>query len=160
MNIRSGNGFSLLELLVVLVIIGMISALAGPRLYGSLESAKIKAEARKTAASLRYARSRAVSEKTRWACVFDLDKNALSIRSADSGESDEVSSRSKEYSLADGVVFEKAVSGENEKSSGLFEILFYPGGGSGGGGIVIGDGSEDRYTASVDFITGTVTLSE
>lgn len=36
------QGFTLLEMLVVLVIIGMLAGLVGPRLFGNIESAKVK----------------------------------------------------------------------------------------------------------------------
>ncbi len=36
------SGFSMIELLVVLVILGMLAGLVGPRLFGKLDSAKVK----------------------------------------------------------------------------------------------------------------------
>jgi len=40
--IRAGNGFTLLEMLVVLVIIGMLAGLVGPRMFGRVDDSKIK----------------------------------------------------------------------------------------------------------------------
>lgn len=36
------RGFSMIELLVVLVILGMLAGLVGPRLFGKLDSSKVK----------------------------------------------------------------------------------------------------------------------
>ena len=36
------SGFSMIELLVVLVILGMLAGLVGPRLFGKLDSSKVK----------------------------------------------------------------------------------------------------------------------
>ncbi len=39
---RKQIGFSMIELLVVLVILGMLAGLVGPRLFGKLDSSKVK----------------------------------------------------------------------------------------------------------------------
>jgi general secretion pathway protein G len=39
---RKNSGFSMIELLVVLVILGMLAGLVGPRLFGKLDSSKVK----------------------------------------------------------------------------------------------------------------------
>lgn len=40
---RYGGGFTLIELLIVMVILGLLASLVGPRLFGQLDSSKIKA---------------------------------------------------------------------------------------------------------------------
>lgn len=40
---KSQVGFSLIELLVVLVILGLLAGLVGPRLFGKVDSSKVKA---------------------------------------------------------------------------------------------------------------------
>lgn len=40
---RSIRGFTLIELLIVMVILGLLASLVGPRLFGQLDSSKIKA---------------------------------------------------------------------------------------------------------------------
>lgn len=41
-KLQKQQGFSLLEMLVVLVIIGLLAGLVGPRLFGQVDSSKIK----------------------------------------------------------------------------------------------------------------------
>lgn len=40
---RLARGFTLIELLIVMVILGLLASLVGPRLFGQLDSSKIKA---------------------------------------------------------------------------------------------------------------------
>ena len=52
------RGFTLLELIIVLIIIGVASALVVPRLVGSTGNLDVRTAAGKVAAFLRYAGSR------------------------------------------------------------------------------------------------------
>lgn len=40
---RTQRGFTLIELLIVMVILGLLASLVGPRLFGQLDSSKIRA---------------------------------------------------------------------------------------------------------------------
>ncbi|NUN59555.1 MAG: type II secretion system major pseudopilin GspG [Burkholderiaceae bacterium] len=40
---KKARGFTLIELLIVMVILGLLASLVGPRLFGQLDSSKIKA---------------------------------------------------------------------------------------------------------------------
>jgi len=174
------SGFTLLELLVVLVIISLMSVLVVPQLTGSLARMNLQTASKKISASLRYARSQAASEKITYVAIFDFEKNRLSIMTGQkaydlpvldrtqTGETlkEDLSDakgpviRSKSYDLPDGVKLEKGVSGEDEIDSGLFEIAFFPTGSSSGGDVILTNDRGKRYKISVDFITGVVRLEE
>jgi prepilin-type N-terminal cleavage/methylation domain len=176
MQRRNYRGFTLLELIVVLLIIGFMSALVVPKLVGPMSNLNLKTASKKIAASLRYARSQAASEKTTYVALFDFDKDRLSIiipplLNGDFEAPDEAPEEQpdggkggpgglKVYDLPDGVGLEKGVSEEGEVDSGLFRIFFFPNGGSGGGEIIVANKRGGRYKVSVDFIIGTVQLSE
>ena len=163
------RGFTLLELLIVLVIISLTSVLVVPQLTGSLAKTNLQTASKKISASLRYARSRAASEKITYVAIFDFEKDRLSIMTGqeaqtgetlkeDLGDGEEPVIRSKSYDLPDGVKLEKGVSGENEIDSGLFQIAFFPTGSSSGGDVILTNDRGKRYKISVDFITGIVRL--
>jgi general secretion pathway protein H len=62
---KSGQsrGFTLVELMVVMVIISLIMALVGTSMARSVSGAEARAATRKLVASLRYTRARAILDK-------------------------------------------------------------------------------------------------
>ena len=166
MNNFTERGFTLLELIVVMIIVSLMSAVVGPSVAGSLSKMNLKTAAKKTAASLRYARSRAVAENTIYIARFDFEQNRLLIISGfdmpiknktDKNNIDEKNTeKSKRYVLPEGVRFKKGILAEDEVDSGLFDIVFSPGGSSSGGGVVLADERGKEYEIGVDFVTGTV----
>lgn len=161
-------GFTLIELLVVLVIISVMVGFVGPRLAGSISNTSLKTAAKRIAASLRYARSQAVSETGTYEVIFDLDKHRMVIQAYQAAQEDQkeerqeqgdeqpVRFRAKQYQLPDDVRFEKAIWRDQEGDSGLFRITFVPNGGSSGGELLLRNDRGHRYRISVDVITGTV----
>lgn len=161
-------GFSLLELLVVLVIIAVASAVVVPRLAGSLSGVSLRSAAKRAAASMRYARSRAAGEKLPWRAVLDFEHKEIRVEPVPVGDAAEAGEKeakagareSKRIPLPGGVRLVKASSGELEADAGTFEITFFPSGGSSGGEVVLADERGRRYALDVDFITGSVRLEE
>jgi general secretion pathway protein H len=184
MHRRNHRGFTLLELIVVLVIISLMSALVVPKLAGPMSNLDLKTASKKISASLRYLRSHAAAEKATYVALFDFDKNRLVIinspipasvkgdfqinnREAFDGTQVESPDNGKDrpggfktYNLPDGVKLAKGVSREGDVNSGLFRIFFFPSGGSSGGEITVANERGRQYKINVDFITGTVQLSE
>ncbi len=163
---RGCSGFTLMELMVVLVIMALTAAFVVPRLGGPLSRLGSVSAAKKTCACLRYARSRAASKKKAYKVVFDIDKNILTIspfyennepeKAGGSGKSFD-----KSYELPQGVFFEELVdSHDRYADSGRFTIVFFPNGGSSGGKIMIKDKKNRKFTIDVDPISGTVRVVE
>jgi prepilin-type N-terminal cleavage/methylation domain-containing protein len=75
------KGFTLLELLVVLVLISVVTALAAPRFSAPLGNLQLKTAVKKIGGSLRYARSLAAGEKVSRVCLFDFENQTLTIDS-------------------------------------------------------------------------------
>ncbi len=157
--------FTLMELLVVLAIVSVMVGFVGPRLVGSLSNTTLKTASKRVAASLRFARSQAITETRSYEVVFDLDRHQVAIRRGETvsdgaenggkGEEDK-GLATPSYRLPGEVRFEKAIWGGEEGNSGLFRILFLPNGGSSGGELVLRNERGHRYSVTVDAVTGVV----
>ncbi|MGB9499675.1 MAG: GspH/FimT family pseudopilin [Dissulfuribacterales bacterium] len=158
------NGFTLIELLVVLVIISLASAFVLPRLMAPMGNLTLKTATKKIAASLRFARSRAVSEKITRVGAFDFDNKRLIVFSENKNKlavgDNPVSGKQSDiiYDFPKGIFLKKA--GADEVNSGIFNIVFFPNGSSSGGEVVLSNASGKRFGIRVDFITGMVTLAK
>ena len=72
------KGFTLIELILVLVIIGFLTSLVAPAIT-SLTGLKLKTAVRRVAAGLRYARSQAVTTGSDYQVIFNLEKGEITI---------------------------------------------------------------------------------
>ncbi len=160
------KGFSLIELLVVLVLISVFSAFVGVNVGGSLGNMGLKTASKKVAASLRYARSRAITESVPYVALLDLNQNRLTVKpdlisSVSEKEVDNSTSRKKSgvkrYDLPEGVKFKNALTFEGaESDSRFFAVVFMPNGCSSGGTILLENNREHGSAVKIDFVTGTV----
>lgn len=170
-HIRGKRGFTLLELLVVLVIISILSAFVVPRLFGSLGNTNLNTASKRIAAAMRYARSQAVSESTPVLVVFHLDQGQMTMKSGSSPlpagldglethEEGPSQQKSGIYILPEGVVFERAERGQREWDNGLFAVTFFPNGTCSGGSIVLGNKRGSRNRIELGLVTGVVRVEE
>jgi general secretion pathway protein H len=161
------SGFTLFELLVVMVIIGFMAALVVPGIAHSLDNLRLKTFTRDVSASLRYARSRAVSEKTTCFAVFSPEKRTLTIvgekdlvkqdESAEEGQSDV---RREVYRYPENMVLKVPSEEDGTAESGPFVIRFFPNGSSSGGELLLENTRNRRFRILVDFITGLVHVDQ
>src|SRR5579863_8378315 len=79
---RNAPGFTLLELAVVMMIMGLVMMLALPYL-GGLGNAQLKSEARRLASRENYLYQEAAEQKVMLRLVFDLDHNGYFVMRLD-----------------------------------------------------------------------------
>lgn len=163
------RGFTLLELLVVLVLMSLMTALAAPRLAGTLSATTARTSAKRIATALRHARNLAASEKAVYVAAFQPDAARVTVgRMPESGrlrailETDDpplIDSRG--FTLPEGVRIESVAKALGEaEEEGAAAILFYPDGASSGGRVTVADEKGRQAVLSVDGIMGTVRLEE
>jgi general secretion pathway protein H len=146
-------GFTLIEIVIVLFIIGIASGLVGIAMTRSSGSLEIRKYTKEISSVLRHARTRAVSEKKIYCFVIDRDEHAFRLYSEDT-----------DYKNIDLVMdkpipegLEMALQGSDEDSS---HIEFLPRGSSTGGIIEIVKENGDGYFIIVNRITGKVDVEK
>jgi len=163
------EGFTLIELIIVLVILSVMTTLVVPRLTQSLSRMNVESTARRVASALRLARSLAISEKVPYGAVFDMNADTLTVVSYQMTVKEEDSPESEAnhrvpprvYILTDGVHLKEGVTSNGETvTTGVFRMAFFPGGGSSGGEVVLGDNEDRSFSVTVDRIVGSVNINE
>ena len=77
------KGFTLIEVLVVLVLLAALTAVAAPSIARGFGAIELQTTARQVAATLRLARTRAVREQQVFLVGFDLEKNRIELMRED-----------------------------------------------------------------------------
>lgn len=140
------SGFTLLELIVVLVLAVLLLALVPPLISSAMPGAEINGAARKIAAGLRYTRSRAVATQQEQALVVDLEQRSFTVPG-----------RKQAVNLPSSLHIKLLTTRADLQNERLGGIRFFPDGSSTGGRVTLkGDGSE--YVIDVQWLTGKVTI--
>jgi general secretion pathway protein H len=151
------RGFTLLELLIVLVIIGIGAAFIAPTVARSLTNLKLKTATKQLAAVLRYARSKAVSSKNTTQVIIDIDNARYSAEISQDKSSTENTGTSAAFPSS--VRFKQVKLGEEIHESGLVQLLFYPKGNTSGGEIILENDRYRQYRITIDNLTGKVKIN-
>jgi len=180
---HTGSGFSLIELMIVLAIMSVVLALAGPAVTRGLSGLTLKTAAKKVAAALRYARSQAVNRAQPYSVILDAERGRIVIcgipqppppagtaaeEALDAEEGAELEQNVpqpeiKIVALPEGIALKEIIIGGAEitgTGDTLAQMVFYPDGTSQGGELVLADSRERQYQVSVAFLTGVVTIAE
>jgi prepilin-type N-terminal cleavage/methylation domain-containing protein len=159
------NGFTLMELLVVLVMVALVSGFVIPRIAAPFGHLHVKTAAAEIAGLLRNCRSQAVSRKIGNAVVFDLDTQEIRLFSpVHKGEAGgralmERMSADTRYQPPEGVRVSRASVGDETVETGIFTVTFFINGNSSGGELVIAGNAKRQYRILIDPITGTVRVA-
>jgi len=76
---QKNRGFSLLDLLIVLMILGIMGVILAPQLYSTMTEARLNEAAREMVSGLQYAQSLAVTHQRPFGLKADVDGNWFRI---------------------------------------------------------------------------------
>lgn len=116
------RGFTLIEVLVVLVLLAALTALVAPSVGRGFGAIELQTTARQVAATLRLARTRSVREQRVFLVGFDLEKNRIELMREDLGFQ-------RTFELPDSVTIHKVTrKGDVPFDDVRFSCLFVPSG--------------------------------
>lgn len=175
---KNSKGFTFIEILVVVFIIGLLAYLVAPNFFKIFPSISLKTKIEEFVTTLRYARAIAITNKSIVDVNIDLDKNkyelvlvrtfapeegvsgSSDIENPDEGEEQTPVSKPKVYmpkakELPEPMeLISFSYNGEEELYNGKYQIRFFPKGNSTGGTVRIGIRESKEYLITVDPITG------
>ena len=144
----SEQGFSLVELLVVLVLAAMLSALALPLVSGVMDGVRMNGAAREVVAALRAARGKAAASQREVALSLNTRQATLAVAGA-----------ARRLDLPETAELSLVVARRERLSEHEGAIRFYPDGSSTGGRVSLRHGA--RVTLiDVNWLTGKITSAD
>lgn len=142
------RGFTLLELLVVLIVAVLLIAVVPPLLSGLAASTELRGAAMRIAAALRFTRNAAVTRHREEALLVDLAQRRF-----------QVSAEGRQLALPQDIGIGLHTAQSELLTGDLGSIRFFPDGSSTGGHIDLSSGRLG-YRINVDWLTGRVTVQE
>lgn len=142
------KGFTLLELMVVLAIVGIMLTVVPVVFSGAVRSAELKAAAHELAAALRIARAHAVAKQREATIILDMANKRYRVSGG---------GRVRQLPTHIGLALVTARSELLSRESGA--IRFFSDGSATGGRITL-KGEKRLYHVDIDWLTGKVTIHE
>ena len=147
-KLGTSSGFTLMEILVVMVIAGLMIALVPPLFSSAVSGTKLKGSVRDLAVILRETRSQAII--TNREQVVQLDLETARYRVADG----------KPRTLPEGIeIAVELISGARLEDSAQHLLRFFPDGSS-SGELITFSGGNRAYQLHLNWLTGSITINE
>lgn len=143
----SDRGFSLVELMVVLLVISLALVITYPSLSRGTAALNLRAAGRDVLGTLRYARETAITEQKTMKVTFDAEKQQVIL-------SDEVGDGARSYSMPRNVRMVRLLLSGREIVEPVAAIRYMTNGSSETAEIVLQSGTGATLTIVTDPITG------
>ena len=144
---RSIRGFTLIEMIVVIVLIGIVASVVTFAFTRTLAGARIQAASNDLVAGLRYTRGQAIVKGEQKVLMLDLEKNTW------------LAPGKAERELPKDMILRLTTAQQELTSEKTGGIRFFPDGSSTGGNIAVVLG-EREWKINVGWLTGEVTLDK
>jgi general secretion pathway protein H len=149
---HGGSGaFTLIEMIVVLLVMAVGTALVVPMVEGGFESREVRRAARQIASTMHFCRGEAVALGKPQEMIIDANENSI-----------HTTAWGRWAVLTDRAVIDE-VQGGNVVGDGVVQLVFYPNGSTSGADIVVAgrrDRREHRLRVSLDPLLGIVHVGD
>lgn len=142
------RGFSLIEMIVVIAIIGLAYTLLPKMVFSGVSGAELRSNARAVATGLRIARDAAINTKRETVLSLDMENRMFTLPNDP-----------KVHKLNDQLDVKLYTAAADVISDKVGTIRFFPDGSSNGGRVTVAAG-ERGFEIDVDWLTGHVTISD
>ena len=142
------KGFSLIELLIVMVIIGLMVGVVAANLGSGNPSVVLNTVTRDISSALRFARGHALTHRKETVFEFNLEKNSY-----------RVTDRNKTYTVSQEVEVTLDIAESQISDDQHGAIRFFPDGSSTGGRITL-EIADNKRQLDINWLTGQVNLEE
>jgi prepilin-type N-terminal cleavage/methylation domain-containing protein len=147
MKSAGNHGFTLLELLIVVLVLALVLAVAYPSLTRGSDSIRLRATGRDVLNTLRYAREKAVTEQVGMKVTMERTKQTL-VLANDLGDG------ARTYTMPDSVKIQRIILGGNEVQEGPVSVRFLPNGSSDQVEVLLKSKNDSFLRIISDPITG------
>lgn len=147
---HSSRGFTMLEIIAVILVIATVAALSPPLFSSGVSATQHRAAAREVAQVLRFARTEAVAKRTSVAVDFDLAQRTLQVPAT---------TMKRVAKIPEGIEINLTTTAAETKSETQASVRFYPDGGATGGRVTL-KVRERSYLVDIDWLTGRVSIEE
>lgn len=141
------QGFTLIEMILVMVIAMMMLGAVGPRVASGIGSIKFRAAAQEIASALRHVRAKAVAEQREAALTVYLDEHVYDVDG------------SERYSIPEDVDITLYTATTQIYGGNQGDYIFYPDGSASGGRITLEYRGQKRLIY-INWLTGLVETLE
>jgi general secretion pathway protein H len=145
--VRRSGGFTLIEMIAVIVLIAIVLTVSSLSLSKSLASAKVRAASKDLVAALRYTRGQAIVKGKPQVLVLNLDDNSY------------LAPGKKAVGLPKDMVMRLTTAETEQTGANAGGIRFFADGSSTGGHISVLMGSRE-WRVNVAWLTGEIELDE
>ena len=149
---KSSKGITLLEMVIVVVVLGVIAAMAAPQFAGVLPRLKFKNKSRDIVSDLRLARSDAIAQRGQFGLYFDYSQNGYIVFK------DQINPSLFTYDIGDSVIKTVSLGQDVSLYYSTFSnntIVFKPDGSASFSGNVTISNGEGEEQAAIDVLAST-----
>lgn len=145
-SLHTCKGFTLLELLLVLVVVIMGFSVIGLNISSGNDATEHQSTARDLVSALRFAKGQALISHKETTVDLDLNENTYTV-----------SDRDKVFAIPDNIALTVVTAQEEMTGKGLASIRFFPDGSSSGGRIKL-ERNAVTWQIDINWLTGQVEL--